>query len=84
MEDYEWDKPQYDEGALERYVRSLSPRKLLWNPGEKFAYSNIAFECLGDVIAKVSGLSFDDYVKEHILNPAGMTESSFLNPRASA
>lgn len=79
-EDYEWDQPQYDEGALERYVRSLSHRKLLSNPGEKFAYSNIAFECLGDVIAKVSGMSFDDYVKEHILNPAGMTESSFLMP----
>ncbi len=80
VEDYEWVKPVFDEGALERYVRSLSTRKLLSQPGEKHAYSNMAFECLGDVIAKVSGMSFDDYVKEHILNPAGMTESSFLKP----
>jgi CubicO group peptidase (beta-lactamase class C family) len=80
VEDYEWEKPQFDEGALERYVRSLSTRKLLSKPGEKYAYSNMAFECLGDVIAKVSEMSFDDYVKEHILNPAGMTESSFLKP----
>jgi len=78
--DYEWDTPQYDEGALERYVRSLSSEKLISEPGEKFAYSNMAFECLGDVIAKVSGLSFDDYVKRCILDPAGMTESSFLKP----
>jgi CubicO group peptidase (beta-lactamase class C family) len=80
VEDYEWDKPQYDEGALERYVRSLSSKKLISEPGVKFAYSNMAFECLGDVIAKVSGMSFDDYVKKHILNPAGMADSTFLKP----
>ena len=78
VEDYEWDTPQYDEGALERYVRSVSSKKLLFEPGGKFAYSNMAFECLGDVIAKVSGIPFDDYVKKHILDPAGMAESSFL------
>ena len=80
VEDHEWDKPQYDEGALERYVRSLSSEKLLFGPGDKVEYSNMAFECLGDVIAKVSEMSFDDYVKSHILNPAGMAESSFLKP----
>ncbi len=80
VEGYEWDKPQYDEGALERYVRSVSSKKLLFEPGTQFAYSNLAFECLGDVIAKVSGMPFDDYVKVHILNPAGMAESSFLKP----
>ena len=84
VEDYEWDKPQYDEGALERYVRSLSSKKLISEPGEKFAYSNMAFECLGDVIAKVSGMPFDDYVKRHILNPAGMADSSFLKPEQLA
>ncbi len=80
VEDYEWDKPQYDEGALERYVRSLSSKKLLFEPGEKFAYSNMAFECLGNVIAQVSGMTFDDYVKRNILDPAGMAASSFLKP----
>jgi len=80
VEDYEWYNPQYDEGALERYVRGLTPQKLLTEPGTTFAYSNMAFECLGDVIAKVSGMSFADYVKKQILDPAGMTESTFLKP----
>lgn len=78
--DYEWDNPVYDAGALERYVRSLTDRKMRFDPGEKFAYSNMAFECLGDVIGKVSGMSFADYEKNHILNPAGMKESTFLKP----
>jgi len=33
---------------------------------------------LGDVIAKVSGKSFEMYMDENILNPLGMRESSFL------
>jgi CubicO group peptidase (beta-lactamase class C family) len=78
--DYEWDNPVYDEGALERYVRSLTDRKMRFDPGTKFAYSNMAFECLGDVIAKVSGMSFADYEKKHILDRAGMKESTFLKP----
>jgi CubicO group peptidase (beta-lactamase class C family) len=78
VEDYRWDKPEYDEGALERYVRSLTDRELLFEPGEKFTYSNLAFEVLGDLIAKVSGQSFAGYVKEHILLPLDMNDSSIL------
>jgi CubicO group peptidase (beta-lactamase class C family) len=78
VEDYHWDEPEYDEGALERYVRSLTDRALVSVPGEKFIYSNMAFEVLGDLIAKVSGQSFADYVKEHILLPLGMNDSSIL------
>ncbi len=80
VEDYEWGNPQYDEGALERYVRSLADKKMRFDPGKSFAYSNMAFECLGDVIAKVSGMSFADYEKKYILDPAGMKESTFLKP----
>jgi len=82
-DDYEWDKAQYDEEALERYVRSISNRELMWEPGEKFAYSNIAFEILGDVIAKVSGVSFENYMKENILNVLEMEESNFYKPLVS-
>jgi CubicO group peptidase (beta-lactamase class C family) len=82
VDDYEWDKPQYDEGALERYVRSLAPFKLEFAPGEKFQYSNMAFEILGDVIAKVSGEPFDNYVQRHILTPLGMKDSTLMVKQA--
>ena len=82
VEDYEWDKPQYDEGALERYVKSLGNEKLIAAPGTKFQYSNMAFEVLGDVIAKVSGESFEDYVKHNILDPLKMQTSTLLVKKA--
>ncbi len=83
VEDYEWDNPQYDDGALERYVRGLTGKKLLFPPSSKFKYSNMAFEVLGDVIAKVSGESFDDYVQRHILTPLAMKDSTLLVKQAN-
>ncbi|HEY6409956.1 MAG TPA: serine hydrolase, partial [Ktedonobacteraceae bacterium] len=81
---YHWDEPEYDVGALERYVRSLGNASLLFAPGERFAYSNIAYEVLGDVIAKVSGLSFEEYMRRHLLRPLGMSSSTFLKHKVPA
>jgi CubicO group peptidase (beta-lactamase class C family) len=78
VDDYEWDKPQYDDGALERYVRSLRDQKLVFAPGERFQYSNIAYEILGDVVAKASGMTFEDYVQKNILQPLAMSDSTLL------
>jgi steroid delta-isomerase-like uncharacterized protein len=76
----EWrdNEPQYDDGALEQYVRSLSDRSLLTAPGEAWAYSSIGFEVLGDVIAKVSGQSFEEYAQENIFTPLGMKHTTLL------
>jgi CubicO group peptidase (beta-lactamase class C family) len=80
VDNYEWDKPQYDSGALERFVRSTANDKMLFAPGTDMQYSNTAFETLGDVIAKVSGMSFETYVRKNILDPLEMNTTSFLYP----
>jgi len=77
-DDYEWERPEYDGEALERYVRGLKDLHLVSEPGEKFKYSNIAYEILGDVISKVSGEAFEDYVFRHILQPLRMSDSTLL------
>ncbi|HSO75381.1 MAG TPA: serine hydrolase domain-containing protein, partial [Blastocatellia bacterium] len=83
VQNYEWDKPVYDDGALERYVRTLTDKSLIAEPGTKFAYSNMAFEVLGDLIAKVSGETFEGYVQKHILKPLKMNDSTLLVKEAS-
>lgn len=75
---YNWDNPEYDEGSLERYVRSIRDRTLIDDPGNRFYYSNIGYELLGDMIAKAAGIPFETYMKEHILNPASMLLSTYL------
>lgn len=80
IDDYEWDKPQYDDGAIERYARSQKAFKLDFTPGEKYNYSNPAFDILCDVIAKTSGMTFENYMKQHIFEPIGMMNSTFFKP----
>lgn len=80
VDDYEWHNPQYDSGALERFVRRTANDKMLFAPGTNMRYSNTAFEILGDVIAKISGMSFEKYVRKNILEPLEMNTTSFLYP----
>jgi CubicO group peptidase (beta-lactamase class C family) len=44
------------------------------------SYSNWATAMAGLVVANVSGVSFEDYVQEHILRPLGMESSTFKEP----
>ncbi len=72
--------PEMDEGALQRFVQLLETRSLAAAPGERFLYSNIAFNVLGFLVASVSGMTFEHYMQGHILRPAGMIESTFYFP----
>jgi len=76
--DYEWGKDEKPEGALTRYTVSLKKEKLIFAPGENWAYSNMAFEVLGNLIEKVSGMSFESYITQNILQPLKMNHSNFL------
>lgn len=49
-------------------------------PGAQTAYSNYATAVAGLIVSNVSGLSFNDYIKQNILDPLGMNNSSFEEP----
>jgi CubicO group peptidase (beta-lactamase class C family) len=46
-------------------------------PGVAYAYSNLGFMVLGRVVARASGLGYEDYVAAHLLGPLGMSASTF-------
>jgi CubicO group peptidase (beta-lactamase class C family) len=46
-------------------------------PGTRFSYSNDGYGLLGAIIERVSGISYERYVAENILAPAGMADSTF-------
>lgn len=73
-----WENPEYDDGALERYVRSLQNTTLAARPGESYSYSNMAYDVLGDLISKVSGMPFEQYIKQNLLDPLEMEKSTIL------
>ncbi|RZJ80203.1 MAG: class A beta-lactamase-related serine hydrolase [Flavobacterium sp.] len=43
-----------------------------YEPGKGYQYCNLNFNMVGAVIEKFSGERFDNYVKNHILNPLGL------------
>ena len=51
---------------------------LLSKPGTKYVYSATGFVILGLIIEKVSGENYYDYIKQHILKPAKMFNTTEL------
>jgi len=50
-----------------------------FQPGERFNYSNPAFNGLALIIEKVSGMKWQDYIKKNIMEPAGMKNSTITD-----
>jgi CubicO group peptidase (beta-lactamase class C family) len=75
-------------GFSDRWLPISNPQDLLvfmggaekWaisKPGLQHAYMNAGYILLGSIIKKVSGESYANYIKNHILNPLRMNRSSF-------
>src|SRR5579872_1053556 len=45
-------------------------------PGERFQYSNLGYGLLSEVIARLSGKSYADFLREELFLPLGMLRSS--------
>ncbi|WP_286263483.1 serine hydrolase domain-containing protein [Thalassotalea atypica] len=48
-------------------------------PGVKGDYSNTGYVLLAEIVARVSGMSFSDYMQAHIFGPTGMVNSYITN-----
>jgi CubicO group peptidase (beta-lactamase class C family) len=60
--------------AFTRYGSALPIQA---RPGSRYAYCNIGYGLLGMVIETVTGQRYDDYLKQTLLLPLGMTDSTF-------
>ncbi len=54
-------------------IRWVMGRPLDFDPGTKYAYSNFGYCVLGRIIEKVTGKSYESYVREAVLAPLGIT-----------
>jgi Beta-lactamase len=54
--------------------------KVRWKPGSRYSYSSVGYTISGYILEKVSGEKYEDFLKQQILNPLEMDESSFYFP----
>lgn len=59
----------------EELVDSFKDQPLEFEPGSKFSYNNSGYFLLGHIVAKLSGLSYDSYLRKTFFKPLGMTNT---------
>lgn len=70
-----------DEPSLTETVASLNQTELVYEPDTKTKYSNAAIAVVGSVLEKQLDVSHPQRVRQSILDPLGMTNSSFVVTR---
>jgi len=61
--------------SLENNIEYINKYSLRFNPGTKYSYSNSGYQILAAIIEKVSGESYNNYLKKYIFAPLKMSNS---------
>jgi D-alanyl-D-alanine carboxypeptidase len=68
--------------VLKKYMPEFNT--LAFEPGTQAVYSNLNYMVLGAIIEAASGQTYESYITEHILQPLGMAQTSFVYSPAMA
>jgi CubicO group peptidase (beta-lactamase class C family) len=60
-------------------IKSAFPAPFRFAPGTKWAYCNVGYYTLAEIIKRVSGKPWPDFFYERIFKPAGMTQTQTTN-----
>jgi CubicO group peptidase (beta-lactamase class C family) len=66
-------------GTLDTMIADLAKIPLEFSPGEAWNYS-VSTDVIGYLIGQISGRPFEQFLKERILAPLGMTDTDFFVP----
>ncbi|MCL2702645.1 MAG: beta-lactamase family protein [Defluviitaleaceae bacterium] len=69
--------PVYLWERLEYYLPMITPLPPKFEPGARFGYSNAGYVLLGLVAEAVSGLSYQQYVRDAVIAPCGLAHTGF-------
>jgi CubicO group peptidase (beta-lactamase class C family) len=66
--------------AVSRVIDSLAKLSTEFEPGTQYNYSNSNYFLLGAIIEQVSGETYQNYLRKHILTPAGLNATFYESP----
>jgi CubicO group peptidase (beta-lactamase class C family) len=81
-EPYPWARWEawYEQKDWIRSAAASGP--VVCRPGEAWTYCSMGYNLLGEIVSRVSGMHFYDFVEREILAPLGMKRSMFVVPEA--
>lgn len=59
------------------YLDATCAAELSFEPGSQYEYGNLSFVALAELITRLSGQPYPEYIREQILAPLGMDETAF-------
>jgi CubicO group peptidase (beta-lactamase class C family) len=62
---------------LDAFLAELTPDKVAYPPLRGYHYSNLAYGLLGAVITRVSGVDWTEQITKRLLEPLGMTRTTY-------
>ena len=63
--------------SVRELVETFRETPLEFSPGSGHRYSNSGYFLLGDIIERVSGVTYEQFLTNHIFGPLGMTDSGY-------
>jgi CubicO group peptidase (beta-lactamase class C family) len=70
-------------GTLDSMIEDLAKIPLEFSPGDAWNYS-VATDVLGYLVGKISGIPFEQFLKQRIFGPLGMNDTDFFVPAEKA
>lgn len=70
-----WTGPDFPFPTKEQIDSKLGDQETLYPASTYFQYSNLGLTLLGEIVAEVSGMSYNDYVQQNILEPLGLSDT---------
>jgi CubicO group peptidase (beta-lactamase class C family) len=71
----------YENATHEQMLEKIYASKLKYEPGTDFAYSDLSFIVLGEVVKAASGgVPLSEFAKKQVFKPLGMKETTYLPP----
>ena len=67
--------------TLNETIALFKSSPLRFTPGARYEYSNSGYVLLGQIIEVVAGESYEDYIRENIFEPLGMSNSGYDDSR---
>ncbi len=79
-----WSPPDFDFPSRREIRRRLPSQETLYPAETYFQYSNLGLTLAGEIVAEVSGRPYADHVRDRVLNPLGLEDTSPSIPWESA